>query len=82
MIMSDNATYYTHMVKYNLGDDIPFIILDGFMPEEGNALADEKCEVAGRLDFLHRGVLYHARFHLILWNKSEAKQNTASAIST
>lgn len=73
LIISQDKEYYSKVLRYDIEDDNPYIVLDTLMPEEGNELAKSNQEVSVKFDFLHKGSLYHVRFHMVLWGTGEEK---------
>lgn len=76
-----NHEFYSTALHYELDVDSPFVVLDSFMPLEGNQLAKKQTEVSAFCRYLNKGTLYHVSFKLILWGIGERK-NLPAVYST
>lgn len=75
-LKTQDEEYFSKILHSKLDSETPFIILDSLIPTEGNALAAKKTEFAATCDYISKGVVYHARFHLIVWGVGEHKGMT------
>ena len=67
--------FQTKIIKADIENDNPYMILMPLVPREGNKLAEKRKEVEVRLDFMYNGLLYHARYKLILWGTKGEKDD-------
>ena len=73
LITHQDQVFYSRVLRFDLEDNNPFVVLDSLVPESGNALANQNKEVGVKFDFLHKGSIYHVRFHMILWGLGKEK---------
>ena len=73
LITHQDQVYYSRVLRFDLEDSNPFVVLDSLVPEKGNALASQNKEVGAKFDFLHKGSIYHVRFRMILWGLGKEK---------
>ena len=75
-LKTQDEEYFSKILHAKLDGDTPFLVLDSLIPTEGNALAEKKTEFAATCDYISKGTVYHARFHLIIWGVGEHKGTT------
>ena len=73
ILMHQSKEFFSRVLRFDLESRTPFVVLDSLMPEEGNLLAKKRTEVGVKCHYLHKGSLYHVRFHAILWGVGEEK---------
>jgi DNA-binding response OmpR family regulator len=73
LITYQDQVFYSRVLRFDLEDSNPYVVLDSLVPEKANALANQNKEVGVKFDFLHKGSIYHVRFHMILWGLGKEK---------
>lgn len=75
LICHEENEYNARILHFKLDVDDPYLILDSFVPPEGNELAKSQTEVLVQSPYLHEGTVHHVKYHLILWGVGEHKGN-------
>jgi len=71
MIIHGEEFYYSSILQAQLKGETPYLIIDSLIPTDNDKLAKGRTEVSVKLSYIHKGVVYHLRFHLILYGVTQ-----------
>jgi len=71
IILYNDDLYYSMILEKQFKGDTPYMVIDSLIPSDDDEIARGRTEVPVKVDYMYKGLIFHIRFHLILYGLTE-----------
>ncbi|MCD6116660.1 hypothetical protein J7K93_06580, partial [bacterium] len=71
IILHNDDLYYSMILEKQFKGDTPYMVIDSLIPSDDDKIARSRTEVPVKVDYMYKGLIFHIRFHLILYGLTE-----------